>query len=283
MAWEQRERGGLYYVQKRRRGGKVRSVYVGTGLAGQYAALMDSRERDRAEEARRRAKQERRPEEQRRARLSELCGAVRGLVATALEALGYHRHHRQWRRRRAADMALTQAQLRELYMKAEQGNQQAAGEIFAAWRESGEYEKKLDKFAAVLFDFTKARAGKNLVMEAALDQRAKQMREALTEPGDSAIESLLIEQIITCSFALGDETKAKYDKMLEGMDMEEAVYRDKAIDRAQRRYLTTVRELGVARRLRLPSRQWDDEETRLRILRGGKASPAEIPAPQQAA
>ncbi|MDQ3317394.1 MAG: hypothetical protein M3522_08710 [Actinomycetota bacterium] len=61
MAWERRERGGLYYTRSRREGGRVLSEYVGTGPGAEKAAALDDLERRRREEeaAAERSKRER--------------------------------------------------------------------------------------------------------------------------------------------------------------------------------------------------------------------------------
>ena len=105
MAWEYRERGSLYYTRSRRVGGRIVREYVGGGLIGMLASLQDELER---EERRLKAAEARRAWEAERSRLSEADGPVEGLSAactaiagTALQAAGYHRHHRgEWRKRR---------------------------------------------------------------------------------------------------------------------------------------------------------------------------------------
>ena len=101
MAWERRTRGGRYYTQSRREGGRVIRDYVGSGIKGELAAAQDA--------ARRAARRERAEAWNReRARLEAMDRAVAELdesagsvVTVSLLLAGYHRHHRgNWRKRR---------------------------------------------------------------------------------------------------------------------------------------------------------------------------------------
>lgn len=102
VAWEKRERGGIYYTRSGRENGRVVREYVGTGEIAELRAVADEamrleRERKRAEE---------------RAEL----GRLRELAAPALElselaeilarahivAGGYRNHKGEWRKRRDA-------------------------------------------------------------------------------------------------------------------------------------------------------------------------------------
>lgn len=42
MAWEKRSHGGMYYVRKRRDGGRVVSQYLGAGQMARLAAELDA-------------------------------------------------------------------------------------------------------------------------------------------------------------------------------------------------------------------------------------------------
>lgn len=95
--------GRVYYYRKRRVGAKVVSEYVGHGMMAHYAFLQDSQEREQRDEQR--CTLERLTQEQDgidRA-LDEYGDQVRQLVATGLQALGYHRHKRQWRLKRTKE------------------------------------------------------------------------------------------------------------------------------------------------------------------------------------
>lgn len=102
MAWERRQRGGLYYTRSRRVDGRVVREYVGGGLAGFIAEKQD---REARCEATRRnqewtASTTRLEGPDRLA--SEFAARVRLLTRGALWLSGYRQHHRgDWRRFRA--------------------------------------------------------------------------------------------------------------------------------------------------------------------------------------
>ena len=92
MGWAQ----GRYYRRSVRCGRRVRTQYVGVGWLGQAAAWLDQAEREhrKQEQAAIRAVLADTPE------LTAFYDQVRLLLDAALVASGYHRHKRQWRRRR---------------------------------------------------------------------------------------------------------------------------------------------------------------------------------------
>src|SRR4051794_7292773 len=109
MSWE--ERGGRrYYYRKRRVGGKVTSEYVGGGMLAHYAFLLDDDEKqkhyaDRCAEEK--FKQEQRSIDQ---AIDDYHQAVKQVVASELQRLGYHQHKRQWRKaRKVADETAVRA------------------------------------------------------------------------------------------------------------------------------------------------------------------------------
>jgi hypothetical protein len=101
MAWERRERGGLYYTRSRKVNGKVVREYVGGGVLGEIAALEDERERRRREEEAAFWKEEREQLEALVAPVDELCEAAETIAWAVLLAAGFRRHNRsEWRRQR---------------------------------------------------------------------------------------------------------------------------------------------------------------------------------------
>jgi len=101
MAWERRERGGLYYTRSRRESGRVVREYVGTGPVAEIAASSDALEKLRREEEAAAARSERERLDALEEPVEELCEAAEVLTSAALLAAGYHRHKRgEWRKRR---------------------------------------------------------------------------------------------------------------------------------------------------------------------------------------
>ena len=100
MAWVVRG-DREYYYRSRREGGRVVRDYYGSGDEARLAAAVDAerrRLRDRDREAKRVERAARATAEQ---LLNELAAGSDLLVAAALLAAGYHRHHMgEWRKRR---------------------------------------------------------------------------------------------------------------------------------------------------------------------------------------
>ncbi len=101
MAWESRERGGLYYTRSRRVNGKVVREYVGGGVLGELVARMDATDRRRREEEKAAWREERERLEGLVELVDELCQDVETLAQAAFLAAGFRRHKRgEWRRKR---------------------------------------------------------------------------------------------------------------------------------------------------------------------------------------
>jgi hypothetical protein len=101
MAWE--ERGGRrYYYRKVWKDGRCFTVYEGPGIVGHLAEERDRVERKAARAASVTLRAERAALDEVDAMIDEDWRGVKAAVDDALEAAGYHRHKRQWRRRRNA-------------------------------------------------------------------------------------------------------------------------------------------------------------------------------------
>jgi hypothetical protein len=101
MAWESRERGGLYYTRSRRVNGKVVREYVGGGVLGELVARMDAEDRRRREEEKAAWREERERLEGLVELVDELCQDVETIAQATLLAAGFSRHKRgEWRRKR---------------------------------------------------------------------------------------------------------------------------------------------------------------------------------------
>ncbi len=101
MAWEKRDRGGLYYTRSRKVDGKVLREYLGTGPLAELAAQMDALKRCQREEEAQALREERERMEALESPLEELCEAAEVLTRATLLAAGYRRHNRgEWRKKR---------------------------------------------------------------------------------------------------------------------------------------------------------------------------------------
>jgi hypothetical protein len=101
MAWETRERGSRYYTRSYRdEDGRVRREYVGGGAVGELAALRDSRERHRREEADEHGRALLEQAGELTAPVLELCETADVLLRAHLVAAGYARHKGEWRLKR---------------------------------------------------------------------------------------------------------------------------------------------------------------------------------------
>jgi hypothetical protein len=101
-AWETRDGRGAYYTRSKRVGGRVVREYVGTGEVAELAAEIDAVERAEREEARAARRAEHAQAREVVEALSDLEAVTRQAVTETLHAEGFHRHKRQWRRRREA-------------------------------------------------------------------------------------------------------------------------------------------------------------------------------------
>ena len=100
MAWETRQRGGLYYTRSRRENGRVVREYVGGGIVGELAAAMDAERRAQREAQRQTWEAEQERLAALEAPLVALNAACRDLTRRYLEDAGFHQHKGQWRRKR---------------------------------------------------------------------------------------------------------------------------------------------------------------------------------------
>ena len=101
VGWEQRERGaGSYYYRSVREGNRVKKEYIGCGVLGQIAALLDELQRRQKEEEAAYWNEERERFEEAAAFLEEVGSVADTLVRAHLIAHGFHNRRGQWRRRR---------------------------------------------------------------------------------------------------------------------------------------------------------------------------------------
>jgi hypothetical protein len=100
MAWENRERGGLYYTRSKRVNGKVVREYIGGGELARIVAEQDAINRTLRWARQKREREELERLKARDAEVDDLCEMVNSLMKAALVATGYRNHKGEWRLRR---------------------------------------------------------------------------------------------------------------------------------------------------------------------------------------
>lgn len=101
MAWERRDRGGLYYTRSKKVNGRVEREYIGGGVFAEIAALLDAEKRRRREIGAAVWREERADMEDLDSRVEEFCEGVEDIACAALLVAGFRKHKRgEWRRKR---------------------------------------------------------------------------------------------------------------------------------------------------------------------------------------
>lgn len=104
MAWETRQRGGLYYTRSRRVNGRVVREYIGCGPVAELIAEADQAQIAQREAGRAELQATVAHFQSLEAPLDALGQQCRDLARIALQDAGYHQHHRgEWRKRRVRE------------------------------------------------------------------------------------------------------------------------------------------------------------------------------------
>lgn len=97
MAWE--KRGNLnYFYRKKRIGGKIKSVYVGSGDIAELIEQSDKIDKLRADAAAEQLKRKRIEADALDDKINELSEINQILVDALFLINGFHQHKRQWRK-----------------------------------------------------------------------------------------------------------------------------------------------------------------------------------------
>jgi len=101
MGWERRQRGGLYYTRSKKMNGRVLREYVGGGIGGQLAALIDEERRAERQANATALRAEQAQIEEAERTLESLTELSKRVTRGVLQVAGYRQHNRgEWRRRR---------------------------------------------------------------------------------------------------------------------------------------------------------------------------------------
>lgn len=227
MGWEERN-GNRYYYRKRREGDRVRSEYVGAGgVALAYAlARVEDRRAARATAAALDALFR---------TTDDACGRLMASAVALLEAAGFHRHKRQWRRRR---MTTTQLDLPQ---------SQATG-LPPALPATGDGD--LGRIARE-FVCRAALGGETCDEEllARVKASAERVKDRAAGPNPTVIEELLAERVGINWVAVHVLDMGAFTNG-PGRDAS-----DKHLSRAHHRYISSLRSLAAVRKLDLTAIQ----------------------------
>ena len=95
--------GRPYLYRSKRRGGRVTSEFVASGVDALLISRLETIERDERDYKRWRERQDQKELDDLEQALDELAKQAHELAREALSAAGYHQHHRgAWRRRRVS-------------------------------------------------------------------------------------------------------------------------------------------------------------------------------------
>lgn len=151
----------------------------------------------------------------------------------------------------AAKKNQTWEETKLIFERAEAGDAEALKE----WRKTPQYEVLAEVFT--LASLTERKLNKKTVGESCLvsqeyvKKELDEMRASLRGPAPTALEVLLIEEIVLCYFMLRRAQMMQTD-FTSGSSAEFQI-RENKVDRAQNRYLAAIRTLAQIRRLQIPA------------------------------
>jgi hypothetical protein len=272
VAWETRGGQRRYYTRSRKVGGKVLREYLGCGEEAELAAALDANRRQKRQKCR----------EERRARglrwavasalLAQLDDAADQLATVALLCAGYHQHqHGDWRRRR--DTGVGGARMEEgmdenFELNPMKGDDGAVGNVeqllaharagdrtvlpqlqraldadSSLWRRYGDLAGQA---VAAWIDLL---AGDDLLLREAVMRKLQALYGELCGPHPSALESLLVERVLTCwlQTAFADTSYAQARGSESTAPLRQELQRRQ--ESAQKRLLAAVKQLALVRKL----------------------------------
>jgi hypothetical protein len=264
-----RRGGSTFYIRSVRRGGRVTSAYVGSGLLALGAAMMDAEAREeRAAEAAA-WRHERSRMESADKILADLCRGIGMIAQIALEARGFHQHKRQWRRKRRMSKKTETTPMPSPGPMTLAGRDEASHvlrraldgdrEVLPRLRELLDtYPNLLDGYFAEYQDIATAAEvaliewsnGTNLLRRELLVRDLNRTAETLTGTDATPTERLLARRAALCWHAV-NSFELQFAKR-PSITVALSDHWQKQIDRAHRRLLQTLRALELVRRLARP-------------------------------
>ena len=265
MAIETRN-GRPYYYTSRRVGDQVVEEYHGSGGTVFLMARVDAGNRalrkiDRDQEQLRRAKRQRV-----NAKLRTWLARIDATVADAMQANGWHRHNREWRRKRGdamgtlatTDAARSTWVLSELgamagklnadvIVKAQKGDRSVLPEI----------DRFLDNPAAtalygdvgrhILHKWVKLLAGEDILRRQAMVRFASDLRTQLAGANPTALDYLLAERVVL-AWTFLNFCDLQYVANIEQLTAARSRFHLKRIEMANRNLMSACRTLAKVRK-----------------------------------
>ena len=178
--------------------------------------------------------------------LDELAERARDLARDALSAAGYHQHHRgEWRMRRVSRHPEGDARRADNGRFRDRPNDRLG---------HGQGRRREDQSSARATD-------------------SASVADEFAGPTPSPVERVLAETAATCWFAFRLH-EAQYAGAItsDGMSLAQSEHAQRRIDRAHRRFLSTVKTLATLRRLALPAVQINVARQQVNQLNAGGQS-----------
>ncbi|MFO0850679.1 MAG: hypothetical protein U0871_19295 [Gemmataceae bacterium] len=265
MGWEVRK-GRRYYYRATRVGRRVVKSYLGTGPAAQLAAVVDDNERADWSARTHAAALDRASRADAAALLDALDAAIDAAAAVVLFAAGFHRHRGQWRRVMSqprppapadpapagvSDLPAISPEAWAAAMKARAGDKSALPDA----RPLLDDPRLVAVFGGDLVDraeqaLAAAACGADLLAREAVKRKLNAVRAELAGPAPTAVERLLAERAAVCWLNV-----YHLEQQAAAAPAELADDRQRAVDRAHRRYLSALKTLAAIRRLAVPAIQ----------------------------
>jgi len=277
MPWK-RINGSSYYYRHVKQGGKVRSLYVGSGEHADLVAKLDRLStQDRREDAAAwRVKREAATRDDRiRATRYAAVGAV---VRVALKMAGFHRHNRgEWRRRMGTEIARrqgpmmpgTREQCSDAIARAFAGDASALpmlGEMFEADPATMLAVANVSLAYLIQEGAVSRIAGECLFTREALPRQVEAMRRELAGPRPSPIERLLADRAALCWLDTLDwDMRLSRSERLTAAQEEHV---DKMRGRTIRRLLAALKTLAQVRKIAVVALQVNIDKQQISLAEG---------------
>lgn len=269
MGWQKRGRNGrTYYYKSIRKGDKVTTRYEGSSEFAQLLAEMDALEArlKRID----RLKRCLAIEDERR--VVRYFRGVEAVFRASLAVAGYHQHARgEWRMSRATGTELepiettgtlvpatepkvyTAKEVHEIALRAAEGDKTTVGDIQAILK--GPKRAALLKACGNPAFYLRQNiigqiAGQDLFVNHAISEAAEELEAELTPPDATPIDRLLAERVVVCWLAVNNDERLELRNLSVELSPQMRELLQRRVERANARFLASVKALETTQRLR---------------------------------